>query len=609
MGLLFFSRVRLAAGGIALLASATLTAAESAHGIAMYGAPALPPDFESLPYVNPQAPKGGTVVFGNLGGFDSLNPFTQKGNPPWQMRFWGYESLMGRSYDEPFALYGLLAESIETPEDRSWVEFTLRQEAEFSDGTPVTVEDVIWSYKTLGTEGNLRYRSFWSRIDSIEQTGPRSLRITFNVEDRELALIAGLRPVLQKAQWEGKSFADAAPNEVPIGTAPYVVSDFEMGRSVTFSRNPDYWGADLPLRRGTNNFDEMRLEFFGDQTVLFEAFKAGDLSAVREFNAAKWDSDYSFARVQDGAVIKTEIPNQKPSGMTGLVMNTRRAPLDDWRVRQALIEAFNYEFINDTLTGGRLPRITSYFSNSYLSMQDGPASGRVAELLAPFESDLLPGTLDGYSLPESDGTERNRRNLRSARKLLQEAGWTIDDSGVLTNADGDRMDLKVLLQHGNLGEEEMQKAVDIYANALERLGISLTADLVDSAQFVERQNAYEFDLTFFRRSLSLSPGNEQMLYWGSEGADLPGSRNLMGMKSPAAEAMIQHMLTTKSAEEFIAATRALDRVLTAGRYVIPIWQYAKSRIAHDADMRYPMRIPIYGDGYYYMPEAWWSAGQ
>ncbi|MCG7626443.1 extracellular solute-binding protein [Epibacterium sp. MM17-32] len=603
---LFFSRLRAAAGGIALLATTSLASAESAHGIAMYGDPALASDFTALPYVNPDAPKGGTVVFGNLGSFDSLNPFTNKGNPPWQMRFWGYESLMGRSYDEPFSLYGVLAESIETPEDRSWVEFTLREEARFSDGSPVTVEDVIWSYETLGTEGNLRYRSFWDKIETIEQTGPRSLRISFNVEDRELALIAGLRPVLKKAQWEGTSFADADPSEVPIGSAPYRVRSFELGRSVTFERNPDYWGKDVPFRRGTNNFDEMRLEFFGDQTVLFEAFKAGTLSAVREFNAAKWDRDYDFARVQDGAVIKTEIPNQKPSGMTGLVMNTRREALSDWRVRQALIEAFNYEFINDTLTGGRLPRITSYFSNSYLSMQDGPATGRVAELLAPFADDLLPGTLDGYSLPVSDGSARNRANLRRARTLLEEAGWTITD-GALTNADGQQMQLKVLLQHGNLGEEEMQKAVEIYASALERLGISLTTDLVDSAQYVERQNEYDFDLTFFRRALSLSPGNEQMLYWGSDGIDAPGSRNLMGMDSPAAEAMIQHMLTTSSAEEFIAATRALDRILTAGRYVIPIWQYAKSRIAHDATMRYPMRIPIYGDGHHYMPEVWWHA--
>lgn len=572
----------------------------------MYGEPALPPDFESLPYANPDAPKGGEVVFGNLGGFDTLNPYIDKGNPPWQLRLWTNDSLMGRSYDEPFSLYGLLAESIETPEDRSWVEFTLREEARFVDGSPVTAEDVIWSYETLGTKGNLRYKGFWSKVAKIEQTGPRSVRLTFNTEDRELALIAGLRPILKKSQWDGVDFAEADPTVFPIGSSPYKVTNFEFGRSLTLERDPDYWAKDLPFRRGTNNFDEMRIEFFGDQTVLFEAFKAGELSAVREFNASTWDTDYNFARVQNGEVIKTEIPSQQPSGLTGLAMNTRNAPLDDWRVRQALIEAFNFEYINDTLTGGLLPRITSYFSNSYLAMKEGPAEGRVAELLAPFKADLFPGTLEGYSLPVSDGSERNRANLKTARTLLEEAGWVIQD-GVLRNAEGKALELKVLMQHGDVGEEEVLKALDIYAPALERLGIKITTDLVDSAQFVERQGKYDFDLTFFRRPASLSPGNEQLLYWGHEGADQPNSRNLMGMNSSAAEAMIKHMLTTKSAEEFIAATRALDRVLTAGRYVIPIWQYSKARIAHSADLRFPLRIPIYGDGFYYMPEVWWHA--
>lgn len=601
----FFSRIRPILAGITLLTHANFAHAESSHGIAMYGDPALPSDFISLPYANPDAPKGGRAVFGNTGGFNSLNPFTQKGNPPWQMRFWGYEGLMGRSYDEPFTLYGLVAESIETPEDRSWVEFTLRSEARFSDGSPVTVEDVIWSYETLGTEGNLRYRSFWDNIDKIEQTGERSVRLTFNVENRELALIAGLRPILKKAQWDGRSFADAPPEEPVIGSGPYVVSDFELGRQVTFQRNPDYWGNDLPLRSGTNNLDEIKLDFFGDQTVLFESLKAGELTAMREFNASKWDQAYDFARVQDGRVIKTEIPNQIPSGMTGLVMNTRRAPLDDWRVREALITAFNFEFINETLTGAEMPRITSYFSNSYLAMSPGPAEGKVFELLDPFSDSLLPGVLEGYSLPTSNGTQRNRKNLRISRTLLEEAGWTVQD-GVLRNGAGEALELSVLLRNGNLGEEEMQRAINIYAPALEQLGIKLSVDLVDNAQYVERQTALDFDLTFFRRSLSLSPGNEQRLYWGSANAHSEGTRNLMGVESPAVDAMIDTMLTTTDREEFVAATKSLDRLLTAGRYVIPIWHYAKRRIVHEASFRYPLRLPIYGDGIYYMPEVWWQ---
>lgn len=567
----------------------------------MYGDPALPPDFVSLPYANPDAPKGGRIVFGNVGSFDSLNPFIRKGNPPWQLRFWGYESLMGRSWDEPFTLYGLLAESVRTAPDRSWVEFTLRPEARFSDGSPVTVEDVIWSYETLGTKGQLRYRTLWTQIKTIEQTGPRSLRISFKTDNRELALIAGLRPILKKAQWEGRDFTASGLETIPIGTGAYVVSDFEPGRHVTLKRNPDYWGRNLPFRRGTQNFDEMRIEFFGDETALFEAFKAGQLSVFREFNAERWQTQYDFPAVQRGDIVLSEIPHKRPSGMTGLVMNTRRAPFDDWRVREALILAFNFEYINETVTGGAQPRITSYFSNSELGMRHGPARGRVRELLEPFAGSLPPGALEGYELPKGDGTARNRRNLRKAVKLLREAGWTVQD-GVLRNAEGRPLRFTILLRQS---AGEMETAVDIYAQALERLGIEVTVEKVDEAQYAAREAVYDFDMTTFRRDLSLSPGTEQRLYWGSAGATESGSRNLMGMNSPAAEAMIDAMLAATSHEDFVSAVRALDRVLTAGRYVIPIWQYDVGRIAHVRQLHYPERLPIYGDRIGFLPDVWW----
>ncbi|MEP2715685.1 extracellular solute-binding protein [Pseudophaeobacter sp.] len=597
----FFQNLKIATAGILLFGGAQFAQAESSHGIAMYGDPALPQDFVSLPYVNASAPKGGKVVFGNTGGFDTLNPFAQKGTPPWQLRFWGYESLMGRSWDEAFSLYGLLAESVEVPEDRSWVEFTLRPEARFSDGTPVTVADVIWSYETLGTKGHLRYRGFWNKIAEIRKTGPRSLRISFNTEDRELALIAGMRPILQKAQWEGKDFAASGLSEAPIGTGAYVVDNFEAGRQITLKRNPDYWGKDLPFRVGTQNFDQLRIDFFGDQTVLFEAFKAGELTSYREFNADKWASAYGFAAVTDGRVVKSEIPHQRPSGMTGLAINTRRAPLDDWRVREALLLAFNFEYINETITGSVQPRIRSYFSNSHLGLRPGPAKGRVATYLAPFADDLPVGAIDGYALPQSDGTQRNRKNLRQAMKLLAEAGLTVQD-GALHTADGTPLNLKVLLRQG---DTEMKTVVEIYARALERLGITLTPELVDNAQYVGRQSDFDFDLTRVRRELSLSPGNEQKLYWGAAGANQPGSRNLMGIASPAVDAMIDLMLTVETHEEFTSATRALDRVLTAGRYVIPIWSFDKGRIAHARELKFPETLPIYGDRTGFMPDVWW----
>jgi len=597
----FFQKLKVATSGILLICSTAPLAAESSHGIAMYGDPALPQDFVSLPYANPNAPKGGRLVVGNTGGFDTLNPFAQKGTPPWQLRFWGYESLMGRSWDEAFTLYGLLAESVEVPEDRSWVEFSLRPEAKFSDGSPVTVEDVIWSYKTLGTEGHLRYRGFWKKISEIRQTGPRSLRISFNVEDRELALIAGLRPILQKSQWQDKDFAASGLTEAPIGTGPYVVDSFEAGRQITLKRNPEYWGKDLPFRVGTQNFDELRIDFFGDQTVLFEAFKAGELSSYREFNADKWASAYGFAAVADGRVVKSEIPHRRPSGMTGLAINTRRAPLDDWRVREALLLAFNFEYNNETITGSAQPRISSYFSNSHLGFLPGPATGKVAQYLMPFVEDLPPGTLEGYALPQSDGTKRNRKNLRKAMTLLEEAGLTVED-GSLRDATGRQIAFSVLLRQG---DTEMKTVVEIYARALERLGITLTPEPVDNAQYVGRQSSFDFDLTKVRRELSLSPGNEQRLYWGSAGAQQPGSRNLMGVTEPAVDAMIDKMLSVEASEEFVAATRALDRVLTAGRYVIPIWSFDKGRIAHARELQFPDTLPIYGDRTGFMPDVWW----
>ena len=600
----FFRRSRAFVATISVILLAQPLGAEPMHGIAMYGDPALPPDFVSLPYANPKAPKGGRVVTGNVGSFDSLNPFTVKGTTPWQLRFLTHETLMGRSYDEPFSLYGLLAESIETGPNREWVEFTLRPEAKFSDGSPVTVEDVIWSYRTLGAEGHGRYRGVWNKIEVIEATGPRSVRMTFNDTDRELALVAGLRPILQKAQWEGKDFANAGIEEIPLGTAPYVVADFDIGRSVLLKRNPDYWGNDLPLRRGIANFDEIKIEFYGDNTVLNEAFKGGAVSYIREFNAERWATQYDFPAVARGEIVKSEIPHQKPSGMTGFVMNTRNAPLDDIRVRDALIHAFNFEFINDTLTGGRQPRITSYFSGSELAMQEGPADGKVRALLAPLAADLPPGALDGYALPQGDGSKRNRSNIRKAVQLLADAGWTVQD-GVLKNAEGQALELTVLLQQDGL-IQQATSIMDIYARALERLGISLTIESTDKAQYSEREAQYDFDLAFFRRSLSLSPGNEQLFYWGAEAADQPGGRNLMGMKSPAAEAMIDAMLKSQTREDFIAATRALDRVLTSGRYVIPIHQYSVGRIAHKSQLKYPMdNLPIYGDGVYFLPEVWW----
>ena len=601
-----FGPVLAALSVVALCSALPVTAqADPVHGIAMYGAPALPPDFAHLPHANPDAPKGGRIVQGEVGSFDSLNPHILKGNTPWQLQYLAYEGLMGRSWDEPFTLYGLLAESIEVDEARSFVEFTLRPEARFSDGSPVTVEDVLWSFETLGTVGHPRYHGTWNRVARAEAVGERGIRFTFTEADRELPLILGLRPVLKKAQWEGVDFAESGTSVIPIGTAPYVIDRFETGRSVVLSRNPDYWGRDLPFMRGQANLDEIRMEFFGDATAMFEAFTAGLLTTMREPSANAWNTRYDFPALREGEVVKSEIPHRRPSGITGFVMNQRNPLFADWRVREAMIHAFNFEYIAQVINDGQDPRISSYFSNSELAMRAGPAEGRVAAFLAPFVDSVAPGTLDGYTLPVSDGSVANRRNMRAATALLEEAGWQVDASGILRNAAGAPFELTILIRQG---AADIPAIADIYSESLSRLGMQVTVAQIDSAQYTERTNAFDFDVTHYTRGLSLSPGAEQRLYWGSQAADTPGSRNWMGVQNPAIDALIERLLTSTERADFVAATRALDRVLTAGRHVVPFWFTDRARIAHDAALKYPDTLPAYGDWIGFQPDLWWYDG-
>ncbi len=586
---------------VAAVLSGPLTgAAEPRHGIAMYGEPALPPGFTALPHANPDAPRGGRIVFGEVGSFDSLNPYILRGRAPWGVQTLTVESLLGRSFDEPFTLYGVLAESVETDAERSFVEFTLRAEARFSDGTPVTVEDVLWSIETLGTLGQPRYHTVWSKIADMEQTGPRSLRVTFTEPDREMPLLLGLRPILQKAQFADRDF-DRSSMEPLIGSGPYSVDRVEAGRFITFRKNPDWWGRDLPFYAGQHNFDEIRYDYFADAGVAFEAFTAGLLTTWREGNVARWARAYDFPAVAAGDVMLSEIPHSRPSGIDGFVFNTRREIFADRRVRDALIHAFNFEFINRTLNDSALPRIASPFSNSELGMGDGPPDARVRALLEPFADTLAHDALEPYALPVSDGTEANRRNIRRAMALLEEAGWQVE-SGVLRNDAGQPFVFELLLQQG---AAETQAVANIYAEALRRLGIEMRIVTVDSAQFTQRTLGYDFDMTRRSLSLSLSPGNEQWLYWGAHGVDTPGTRNFAGIDAPAAEAMIRTLLTTEERAEFIAATQALDRVIATGRYWIPFWFSDVARIAHRRELRFPETIPLYGDWLGFQPELWW----
>lgn len=588
--------------GAAAVLGTNLSFAEPQHGIAMYGEPALPQDFVSLPQTNPDAPKGGKIVFAEAGGFDSLHPLIRKGSAPWQLRFMLFESLMGRSWDEPFTLYGLLAESIETDDSRSWVEFTLRKEAKFSDGSPVTVEDVMWSYETLGTLGHPRYHGFWKSVSAMEQTGPRSVKFTFAENNRELAMLAGLRPILKKSQWEGRKFDTSGVDLVPIASSPYMIGAFEPGRYLTLKRNPDYWGKDLPFMRGQANLDEIRFDYYGDSGVTFEAFKAGEANTYREFNAQKWATQYDFPAISNGDIVRSEIPHQRPTGLWGYAMNTRKPVFSDLRVRDAMIHAFNYEFINQTINDGKRKRIQSFFDNSVLGMEIGaPAQGKVRALLEPFANNIPADALSGYALPISNGTERNRSGLRKAMALMEEAGWAIS-GGVMKNAAGEPFTFEIVLQQG---ADETRQSMDIFTSALERMGITPNVTSIDSAQYKERMAAFDFDMTYIERAASLSPGNELRFNWGSAAADKPGSRNLAGVKSPAIDAIIEEIPKARSQEDFRAATKALDRLLMSGRYIIPIWYRDVSWIAHAKQLHYPEHIPMYGDYLGFQPEIWW----
>jgi peptide/nickel transport system substrate-binding protein len=586
---------------LTLCASTAL--AEPRHGIAMYGDPALPPDFVSLPQANPDAPKGGSITLSMTGSFDTLNPFITNGTAAEGIAPYTFETLMARSHDEPFTLYGLLAESIETDDSRSFVEFTLREGARFSDGSPVTVEDVLWSYETLGTLGHPRYHTAWKKIEKAEATGPRSIRFTFNTEDRELPLILGLRPILKKADFEGKDF-EATTLDRLTGSGPYVIDRVDPGVQITYRRNPDWWGKDLPVNRGQWNFDTIRYDYYSNPVAIFESVKTGAISAYREDNIARWANRYDFPAITSGEMVKLEVPHDRPSGIIGLVMNTRKPQFQDWRVREAMIELFNFDFINQTVTGGVSPRITSYFSNSPFAMRPGqPAEGAVLALLEPFKADLLPGTLEGYALPQPDGTAQNRAGLRRALRLLDEAGWTVGDDGILKNAEGTPFTFDILL---TIGQDEVASVAAIYVEALRDVGIVAKVTMLDSAQMKARTDSFDFDMTYMIRTMSLSPGNEQNLYWSSAAAEAEGSRNWMGVKSPAIDAVIEAMLAARSQEEAASAAQALDRLLTAGRYVVPFWFADRNLIVHKANLKHPDHVQLYGDwGTSYLPALWW----
>ena len=569
-----------------------------AHGIAMHGEPALPRDFEHLPHVNPNAPKGGHFRLGVPGSFDNLNPFTIKGNTPQGLRDLVYESLLARSAGEPFTLYGLIAGGIETPPDRSYVTFHLRPEARFSDGNPVTVEDVIFSHTILSQKGWPFHRLHYGKVAKVEVTGPHAVRFTFKAQgDRELPLILGLMPVIPRHMMSAEQIERTTTQPV-LGSGPYTIAKIDIGRSLTYRRNPAYWGRDLPLQRGRFNFDEFTYEFFRDQGAMFEAFKSGDLDARDEDDPTRWAEGYKFPAMANGQAEKRELKVGIPAGMSSLVFNTRRAPLDDQRVRRALIELLDAEWLNSNLYHGLYRRSTSYFTRSELASSGRPADGRERELLAEFSGAVRESLMEGRpDLPVTDGSGNTRAGLKKARDLLASAGFELSGGRMVHKGTGKPLALEFLAS-----SRTQERLVLAYAENLKRIGITLRLRQVDSAQYSSRMKSFDFDMAQTLWQASLSPGNEQYNRWSAAAAKAEGSFNYAGVHSPAADAMIGALLRAERREDFVSAVRALDRVLLSGDYVVPLFHVPGQWIAWRTRVTFPQVPRLTGNDF----DTWWS---
>jgi peptide/nickel transport system substrate-binding protein len=573
--------------------------AQAAQAIAMHGTPAMPENFAAVPYANPDAPKGGRLIEGVLGTFDSLNPLIVQGLAVQTVRGYVIESLMARGYDEPFTLYGLLAQSVETDDARTFVTFTLDPAAYFSDGVAVTADDVAFSLQLLRDHGRPNHRTYYAKVEKIEILGPRTVRFDFpNANDRELPLILGLMPVLPKHAIDPAKFENSTLAK-PIGSGPYVVADIDTGKSVTFKRDPNYWGRDLPINRGLWNFDELRFDFFRDENAYFEAFKAGLYDVRSESDPARWERAYDFPAVRDGRVIKETFSNGLPKFSSDYVFNTRRQIFADIRVRQAIALLFDFQWINRDFFYNLYRRSASFFDDSELSAYHRAADERERALLEPFADAVRADVLDGTWSPSvSDGSGRDRNVLRQALTLLAAAGYELKGTVLRNRTTGRPLSFEIMVT--NRDDERLALA---FVASLGRAGIAVQVRLVDAVQYQQRLATFDFDMIEYRWEESLSPGNEQSIYWGAAAADQQGSRNYMGVKSPAVDAMIAALLRARERADFVAAVRALDRVLISGAYVVPLFYLPEQWVARRAPIRHPARTSLFG----FLPDSWWRA--
>ena len=572
-------------------------AAEAAHAIAMHGDPAMASDFVAAPYVSPDAPKGGRLVQGVLGTFDSLNPLIVKGLAVQGTRGYVIESLMARGYDEPFTLYGLLARTIETDDARTYVTFSLDPAARFSDGVPVTAADVVFSWQLLRDHGRPNHRAFYSKVVDAKALDPLTVRFDLGgSNDRELPLILGLMPVLPQHAINVATFENTTLAK-PLGSGPYLVADVDLGKSVTLKRNPNYWGRDLPINRGLWNFEELRFDYYRDANAYFEAFKTGLFDVRTEHDPSRWQTGYNIPAVRDGRIIKDAFANGLPKLSSNFVFNTRRQIFSDIRVRQAISLLFDAEWVNRNFFFDLYGRSASFFDGSELSVFRRPADANERALLAPFPDAVRADVLDGtWSPPTSDGSGRDRKSLHEALALLGAAGFELKGTTLRERASGRPFAFEIMVT--NRDDERLALA---FSSSLSRAGIDAHVRLVDAVQYDQRRLSFDFDMIQHRWEQSLSPGNEQSFYWGSAAADEPGSRNYMGVRSGAIDAMIAAMLRARERSDFVAAVRALDRLLISGCYVVPLFYLPEQWVARWSFVAHPAHTSLYG----YLPETWW----
>ena len=585
--------------GLGMAAMPTLVRADDpkpVHGMAMHGEPKYKAGFPNLDYVDPKAPKGGQITSAAIGTFDNLNGFVLKGIAAAGLGLI-YDTLTSNTSDEAFTSYGVIAETMEVPDDRSWIIFNLRPEARFHDGKPITPEDVIFTFETLKTKGHPIYRSYYADVAKVEKLGERRVKLSFaSRTNRELPLIVGQAAILPKHYWEGRDF-ERTTLEPPLGNGAYRIANVDAGRSITYQRVADYWGKDLPINRGRENIEIIKYDYFRDPIVAFEAFKAGQIDFRQENVARQWATSYDFPAVKDGLIKREEIAHQLPAGMQGFAFNTRRPLFKDPRVRQALTLAFDFEWSNKTLFYGSYKRSLSFFSNSELGSRGLP-QGEELKILEKFRGKVPEEVFTKeYKLPTTDGSGTlSRDQLREAFRLLKEAGWEIKGKA-LANAKGEPFEFEILLSDPN-----WERITLPYVKNLERLGINARVRTVDSAQNQKREDTFDFDMTVAVFGQSQSPGNEQRDFWHSAVADESGSRNLMGIKDPVVDALIDLVIEAPDRESLVQRTRALDRVLLWGHYLVPHWHLGKWWLAYWDKFDRPKALPPFSPGF---PDIWW----